>query len=60
MGEWVVVQYKSNRSAFNGYRLTPSDYSEIRCLKCGNFWRTKARYVERLPMAAGDDANRAI
>ena len=45
---WVVVQRNCNHSAFNGYRQTPSDYSGIRCLRCGTFWRTKAQYVRRL------------
>lgn len=31
---WVVVLRKANRSAFNGYRLTSSAYSEVRCLVC--------------------------
>lgn len=50
---WRVVTYKANFSAFNGYRLTRSDYSEIVCQSaaggCGARWRTKAQYVERLP-----------
>jgi hypothetical protein len=45
-----VTQYKCNHSAFNGYRRTPSDYSEVACLGslggCGARWRTKAAYVE--------------
>ncbi len=45
---WVVTMRKSNRSAFNGYRITPSAYSQIRCLVCGCFWRTKAAYVSTL------------
>jgi hypothetical protein len=48
---WYVVVYRANRSAFNGYRFTPSDYSQVRCAKCGATWRTKAAYVERLPGA---------
>lgn len=42
---------KGNRSAFNGYRWTPSDYSEVRCTVCGRSWRTKAKYVDALPDA---------
>ena len=45
---WEIRQYKCNHSAFNGYRYTPSDYSEIHCLECNHFWRTKADYVEEL------------
>lgn len=46
--EWLVVDYMVNRSAFNGYRQTPSAYSAVRCLRCGSVWRTKAAYVSRL------------
>lgn len=42
-----VLQRKCNHSAFNGYRYTPSDYSLVRCLKCGAVWRTKAKYVDK-------------
>lgn len=45
---WVVIQRNSNQSAFNGYRRTPSDYSEIQCRACRAIWRTKAKYVEYL------------
>lgn len=45
---WGVSCYRGNFSAFNGYRFAPSDYSEIRCSKCGGVWRTKANYVELL------------
>lgn len=45
---WRVVQWFCNHSAFNGYRQTPSAYSEIRCLACGRGWRTKAAYVNTL------------
>lgn len=47
---WVITQYKQNRSAFNGYHPTPSDYSEVRCKVCQGVWRTKARYVDDLPL----------
>lgn len=48
---WVVVQRNYNASAFNGYRRTPSEYSEIRCTVdgCLSVWRTKAEYVSALP-----------
>lgn len=50
---WVIVQYKCNHSAFNGWRYTPSAYSEIRCMKCRGLWRTKAKYVKTLKHAVG-------
>lgn len=43
--KWRVRQYRCNHSAFNGNRYTPSDYSALSCLGCGNAWRTKAAYV---------------
>lgn len=45
---WFVLLRESNRSAFNGGRLTPSAYSTVECLRCGAVWRTKAAYVEYL------------
>lgn len=45
---WVVVMYRYNRSAFNGYRHTLSDYSEVECTRCHRRWRTKALYVAHL------------
>lgn len=50
----VVTQRRSNRSAFNGYRLTPSRYSEVVCLDTGNIWRTAAAYANGLPDAPDD------
>lgn len=47
---WVVLQYKCNHSAFNGYHETSSDYSAVRCTRCGQGWRTKAAYVESIPL----------
>lgn len=46
---WWVRQYRSNRSAFNGYRYTPSEWSEVVCAIDGKRWRTKAAYVDQLP-----------
>lgn len=46
---WWCPAYRCNYSAFNGYRRTPSPYSEIRCTACGNRWRTKAAYADALP-----------
>jgi hypothetical protein len=48
---WVVVARHCNHSAFNGYHYTPSDWSGIKCLDCGRYWRTKAEYVTALPNA---------
>ena len=45
---WRVVARKGNRSAFNGYRWQPSDYSEVVCLSCGVMGRTKAQYVDEI------------
>jgi len=50
-GAWRVTQRLSNRSAFNGYQVTPSAYSEVLCGECGTRWRTKADYVADLPDA---------
>jgi len=46
---WRVTQRRGNHSAFNGYRWTPSAYSEVRCLRCLRSWRTRAQYVDLLP-----------
>lgn len=47
---WRVIAYRCNHSAFNGYRMDPSDYSELECSSaaggCGARWRTKAAYVD--------------
>lgn len=45
---WRIVHYRSNYSAFNGYKYAPSAYSLVQCLTCGARWRTKAAYVEML------------
>lgn len=46
---WRVRVRKANYSAFNGYRRTPSDYSDLTCTLCGGSWRTKAAYVDEIP-----------
>jgi hypothetical protein len=60
---WRVATYHGNRSAFNGYHFTPSDYSEVVCDPehggCGRRWRTKAAYVEELPRG-GSPYQRAL
>ena len=43
---WMVLAYRCNHSAFNGYHRTPSAYSALRCGACGRVWRTKAAYVD--------------
>ena len=50
-GHWRVYQRYCNASAFNGYHVTPSDYSGLVCLLpgCGRRWRTKAGYVAEVP-----------
>lgn len=40
---------RHNRSAFRGYRETPSAYSEVTCPHDLARWRTRADYVDRLP-----------
>ena len=45
---WEVWQRRCNHSAFNGYRSTSSDYSQVHCRTCGAVWRTKAAYVNNL------------
>jgi hypothetical protein len=46
---WVVLQRECNHSAFNGYRYTPSAWSDVQCTACGRRWRTRAAYVRTLP-----------
>ena len=48
---WEVWQYRCNYSAFSGSRYTPSDYSLVYCRECRALWRTKAAYVNTLPLA---------
>lgn len=45
---WRVIHRHHNHSIFHG-GYQASDYSEILCLVCGNYWRTKAKYVDDLP-----------
>jgi len=54
---WRVVDYRCNHSAFNGYACTSSNYSAVKCLRCGRHWRTTAAYVERLQAIAADEVN---
>lgn len=48
-GKLVCTMYKCNYSAFNGYRKTFSDYSQIVCRRCGAVWRSKGKFVDTLP-----------
>jgi hypothetical protein len=52
---WRVTARYCNYSAFSGYHWTPSNYSEVRCSECRNFWRTKAKYVSQLKNARWDE-----
>lgn len=45
---WGVSDHRCNHSAFNGYHMTPSDYSQVHCLSCGAGWRSKGQYVDSL------------
>jgi len=56
---WRVTQYRCNHSAFNGYKWTPSEYSEVRCLRCGSNWRTRAGYVYSLKIATPVETTQA-
>lgn len=53
----VVIERNCNHSAFNGYHYTPSDYSEIMCMRpgCVGMWRTKAEYADTLPNGKIED-----
>jgi len=57
---WKIVHYRCNHSAFNGYHKTSSDYSLIRCMKCGHSWRTKAEYVNELDFATEEERFKSI
>lgn len=46
---WRVVMRRAHASAFAGYRVTASAYSEVKCLRCCARWRTAAAYVDGLP-----------
>ena len=48
---WIVTHLHHNHSAFRGYWMTASDYSEVRCPSCPAFWRTRAKYVSGLTIA---------
>ena len=46
---WRVHTRRANYSAFNGYHWTPSAYSALHCTNCGHCWRSKAKYVDKIP-----------
>ncbi len=52
---WRIIQLLCNYSAFSGYHRTASDYSGLRCLNCGTYWRTKAAYVHTLKHATEEE-----
>lgn len=54
---WIVVHYKHNHSAFETpkYSAHLSRYSTIMCQNCGHVWRTKAKYVDKLPIKGEED-----
>ena len=52
---WRVIQHQSNRSHFSRGGRAKSVYSQLRCLQCGDFWRTKAAYVDEIAHAEGDE-----
>lgn len=54
---WEVTVYKGNYSAFNGYRFTFSEYSEVVCNICLRRWRTKARYVYDLSVRQQEESH---
>ena len=53
--ERVVTMRNCNYSAFNGYRFTPSRYSQVKCVQCGATWRSRAAYVDALPDATPEE-----
>ena len=42
---WRVARRNISCSAFDGYRIRHSYYSDATCLLCGGYWRTRAAYV---------------
>jgi hypothetical protein len=57
---WRILDYKCNRSAFNGYNWTASDYSALVCLSCRAVWRTKAGYVSKVRHISKGEWNKYI
>jgi len=45
---WRVSKRHYRQSAFDGWIMMRSDYSEVHCLSCKSVGRTKAAYVEQL------------
>lgn len=56
----VVTVRNANYSRFSGGRYTPSDYSEIRCMTTGAFWRSKSKLNDSLPDATFNEATEVI
>lgn len=57
---WFVDGRECNYSAFNGYRQTPSAYSQVWCGECYTTWRSKAAYVANLPDGNAMDVYRRM
>jgi len=55
---WRITTYKGNLSHFSKGGYATSAYSQLRCLECGRYWRTKAKYVDEIAMAEDDEAYR--
>lgn len=52
---WEVIHYKHNHSYFEHPKggWHKSDYSIIRCKKCGKGFSSKSKYVDNLPRVSG-------
>ncbi len=49
---WVVTQYQWNSGAFVAGDGEWSQYSTVWCMSCKSVMRTKAKYVEYLPLVS--------
>lgn len=48
MEYWEVLEYRGNKTNILRFTVGPSEYSTVRCRRCGMVWKTKAGYVEEL------------
>jgi hypothetical protein len=46
---WVVLYRCCNYTMLSDWERVPSVCSSVSCQVCGRIWRTKAKYVRRLP-----------
>lgn len=67
MRNWVVTSYKARCSAFDGYRMCYSDYSQVFCggpgehgTGCLGLWRTRSSYADNLPRHKGPATREAL